>query len=121
MLYRVVLALFLIAGVGCNPATAPTPTLAPGFSTSTDQQLGSTLAAADQFYNRLQTDQKAGTFKPTAAEVTALNGLQAALAEANPVYLAYHNGTGTLAAAQAAVNKVSTAQVSAQILITGGK
>ena len=121
-LLSVFLALPLI--FGCATAKAPTPPTAPGFSTTDggwDQQLGSTLAGADQFYNKLQADQKAGTFKPTAAEVTALNALQTALVAANPVYLAYHNGTGTLAAAQAAVGQVSTAQTNAQVLITGGK
>jgi len=122
MIQRTLLSLVLTLPmiVGCATATAPTPPLAPGYSNSTDQQLGSTLAAADAFYNKLQTDQKAGTFIPTAAEVTALNALQVALATANPVYLAYHNGTGTLTAAQAAVSKVSTAQTNAQTLITGG-
>ena len=107
---------------GCSvTASTPPAALAPGYSSPADQQMGSTLAAADQFYNRLQTDQKSGTFKPTASEVTALNALQTALTVANPVYLAYHNGTGTLAAAQAAVAKVSTAQTNAQNLIAGGK
>jgi hypothetical protein len=105
---------------GCVTATAPAGPVAPGFSNSTDQQMGSTLAAADQFYNRLQADQVTGAFKPTSAEVTALNTLQQALAVANPIYLAYHNGTGTLAAAQQAISNVSTAQTNAQTLI-GGK
>lgn len=115
------LALALPLIVGCTTATAPAPPLAPGYTNSTDQQLGSTLAAADAFYNKLQADQKAGAFSPTAAEVSALNALQVALATANPVYLAYHAGTGTLAAAQTAVNNVSTAQTNAQVLISGGK
>lgn len=107
---------------GCTKtATTATPPLAPGYSNSTDQQLGSTLAAADAFYNKLQSDQKSGAFSPTAAEVTSLNVLQVALATANPIYLAYHNGTATLAQAQAAVNQVSTAQTAAQSLISGGK
>jgi hypothetical protein len=118
-LLSIFLALPLMAG--CAKSTASTPPLAPGFSNSADQTLGTTLAAADAFYNKLQTDQAAGTFKPTAAEVTALNALQLALSAANPIYLAYHNGTGSLAAAQDAVNKVSAAQTNTQVLITGGK
>ena len=120
---RIILSLALaMPMMGCtHSATTTTVPLAPGYSSATDQQLGSTLAAADAFYNKLQSDQQAGAFKPTAAEVTALNALQVALATANPVYLAYHNGTGTLAQAQAAVNNVSTAQANAQALISGGK
>lgn len=110
----------VLTGCGAKSST-PSTAVAPGYSSSIDQQLGSTLAAADAFYNQLQSDQKSGTFKPTAAEVTALNALQAALAVANPVYLAYHNGTGTLQAAQTAVQNVSTAQANAQALIGGGK
>lgn len=110
-----------VVGCGAVNSTTPPAALAPGYSSIDDQNLGSTLAAADQFYNKLQSDQKAGNFTPTAVEVTALNALQTALTVANPIYLAYHNGTGTLASAQAAVGKVSTAQTNAQILITGGK
>jgi hypothetical protein len=118
---RYALLLCLLLPIGCATATAPTPPLAPGYTNSTDQNLGATLAAADAFYNKLQADQKAGTFTPTAAEVTALNALQQALSVANPIYLAYHNGTGSLAAAQSAVANVSTAQTNVQTAIPGGK
>lgn len=102
--------------IGCGAINSTTPPTAPAVFDP-----GPTLAAADAFYNKLQSDQKAGKFSPTAAEVTALNALQTALTVANPLYKAYQNGTGTLAAAQAAVGKVSTAQANAQVLITGGK
>ena len=120
MKLRNLVLLCCLLPMGCT-STAPPPPVAPGYLNSTDQQLGSTIAAADAFYNKLQSDQAAGTFKPTAQEVTALNALQQALTVANPAYLAYHNGSGTLAAAQNAVNQVSLAQTNAQTLITGGK
>lgn len=120
ILLSLTLSAALLTGCAHSTTTAAVP-LAPGYANSTDQQLGSTLAAADAFYNKLQADQKSGAFTPTSAEVTALNSLQLALATANPVYLAYHNGTGSLVAAQTAVNNVSTAQTNAQVVVSGGK
>jgi hypothetical protein len=112
-------AILSISVAGCRSANAPAPPPAPGYSSSIDQSLGQTLAAADAFYNRLQTDAKAGTFKPTSDEVAALNRLQAALAAANPLYLAYHNGTGSLQATQTSVDAVSAAETNVQTLVGG--
>jgi hypothetical protein len=114
MTHRLILALCLMVPLlGCPTAT----TTPPPAATAPSVDPGPALAAADQFYNRLQTRQVSGDFKPTAAEVTALNALQQALAVANPVYLAYKAGTGSLQAAQDAAAKVSTAQTNAQNLI----
>jgi pectin methylesterase-like acyl-CoA thioesterase len=109
---------------GCPSATTtttPSAALAPGYANSTDQQLGETLAAANGFYNKLAADQKAGTFKPTSKEVTALNVLQSALSVADPVYLDYHNGRQTLQAAQEAVDRVQAAQTNVQTMIGATK
>jgi hypothetical protein len=114
------LLLILVFASGCKTVTAPPVPLAPGYQNSIDQQLGETLASANAFYNKLQTNQKAGLFSPTAIEVTALNALQSSLTVANPVYLAYHNGTGTQASAQTAIANVTSAQTNVQNLL-GGK
>jgi hypothetical protein len=117
-----ILALAIPLSVGCAKSTAPTPPTAPGYTNAVDQSLGETLAAARAFYTRLQTDAAAGTFKPSAAETSALNDLGTAINVAEPIYLAYHAGTATQAAAQQAVNNVITAQSAAQSQVSqGGK
>ncbi len=105
---------------GCKSSTTPTPPLAPGYTNSVDQSLGESLAAARAFYNRLQTDYTSGTFKPSNGEKAALNDLALAINAAEPVYLAFHNGTGTQAAAQAAISNVTMKQTAVQSQITSG-
>jgi hypothetical protein len=119
---------------GCTPSTSPTPTppLAPGYSNQADQVMGETLAAAHAFYGTIQCETKAmnwsqvfNTCTPdpnistvlvlTPTEKTAFNDFGAALNVAQPVYLAYHAGTATQAAAQAAVNTVAQKQSAIQI------
>lgn len=103
---------------GCKTNPGPAQPLAPGFTNSVDQSLGETLAAARAFYSRLQLDATAGTFKPSAAETQALNGLSAAINAAEPVYLAYHAGTGSQAAAQAAIDAVTQKQAAVTTIIS---
>lgn len=102
---------------GCVTATSTTPTNA----TAASIDPGPALAGATKFYDDMQVAQATGSFKPTAAEVTAFNILQSALSVANPLYLAYKAGTGTLAAAQAAADKVATANTAAYNLVYGVK
>lgn len=105
-----------IAMAGCAKPNSPTPPLAPGYQNTSDQTMGQTLAAANAFYNRIQTDSAAGTVTLSAAEKTALNALATALNIANPTYLAFHNGTATQAAAQSAINDVTAKQQAVQAL-----
>ena len=55
----------------------------------------------------------------SAQEKTVLNDLGTAINQADQLYLAYHNGQGTQAAAQGAVDAVTTKQAAAQALIPG--
>ena len=104
----------VLAVSGCKPATGPTPPLAPGYTNQVDQTMGQTLAAAHAFYQTLQQDTVAGNFFPSPAEKTALNALAASLNVAQPIYIAYHNGTATQAQAQAAVADVVQKQSTLQ-------
>jgi hypothetical protein len=108
--------LFIPLLAGCAKQNAPTPPLAPGYTNTADQTLGETLAAARGFYNRLQADAAQGTFKPSAAERQALNDLGIAINAAEPIYLAFHAGTGTQAAATAAISNVTQKQAAVQSL-----
>jgi hypothetical protein len=99
---------------GCVKTTSPAGPPAPGYTNSYDQTFADILAPANAFFNRLHDDQIAGTFKPTQAEVNVLNSLQSSLAIANPAYLAYHNGTGSLTTTQNAITRVQFAQNAAQ-------
>ena len=127
MKYSILAIIVVLAGCATPSATTPTQATAPptcpttGYISCDDQSLAAILAGATQFYNSMHDQQAAGTFKPTSAEVTALNILQSSVAQAAPIYENYHNGLGTLTAAQNAIDKVSAAQTSAQNLITGGK
>jgi hypothetical protein len=76
--------------------------------------MGQSLAAAHAFYQTLQQDTVAGKFFPSPAEKTALNALAASLNVAQPIYIAYHNGTATQAQAQAAVADVVQKQSTLQ-------
>ena len=106
---------------GCKTTTGTTPPLAPGYQNSADQQMGQILAGAHAFYQQIQQDSAAGTVALSAGEKTALNDLGTAINYAQTAYLAYHNGQGTQAAAQAAVDAVSAKQTAVQALIPGVK
>lgn len=95
---------------GCPTATAPTPPLAPGYLNTADQQMGEILAGAHSFYTTIQQESVAGTLVLTPTQKTAFNEFGVSLNAAQTVYLAYHNGAATQAAAQTAVNTVQSQQ-----------
>jgi hypothetical protein len=94
----------------CTPSSTPSQVTAPGYSNSTDQQMGEILAGAHAFYTSIQQQSAAGQLALTATEKAAFNDFAVSLNAAQTVYLAYHAGTATQAAAQAAVNTVQTKQ-----------
>src|ERR1039458_9058022 len=103
-----------LAFAGCKTVTSAPQPLAPGYSSQTDQTMGQTLAAAHAFYQTLQQDALTGKFLPSAAEKTALNALAVSLNVAQPIYIAYHNGTATQAQAEAAIADVVSKQAALQ-------
>lgn len=105
-----IVALFWIVPTGCAP-TAATPTvLAPGYQNAADQQMGEILAGAHSFYTSIQQQVGAGTLTLTPQVKAAFNTFGVSLNAAQTVYLAYHNGQATQAAAQTAVNQVQSQQ-----------
>jgi hypothetical protein len=103
-------------GAGCAKPNQPAPPLAPGYSNQADQTMGEALAAAHGFYQRMQSDAAAGTFKPTVGESKALDELGTAINIAQPLYLAFHAGTGSQQAAQSAVDQVTLKQAAVQAM-----
>ena len=71
---------------------------------------GEILSGARAFYISIQQQSAAGTLTLDATTKTAFNDFGVALNSAEAVYLAYHNGTATQAAAQTAVNTVQSQQ-----------
>jgi len=114
-------ACLLLPIAGCKTASSPTPPLAPGYQNTADQTIGETLAAAHAFYAQIQADAASGKYPPSDTEKAALNAFGVTLNTAQIAYLAYHTGTGTEAAAQAAATQVQTQQTALQSSITGGK
>src|ERR1700734_2784110 len=106
----VLMACMALPLTGCPAATTPPAALAPGYINAADQQMGEILAGARSFYQTIQQESAAGTVILTATEKTAFNAFGTSLNAANTVYLAYHSGTQTQAAAQAAVNTVQAQQ-----------
>lgn len=109
-----------ISGCGAVNSTTPPAAVAPGYLNQADQIMGEVLQSAHALYYRLQQDSLTGKFVPSPAEVTVLNNLQVALNSAQPIYIAYHNGTATQNQAQIAVDSVKQNQAAVQSLI-GGK
>lgn len=108
--YFILLALALPLA-GCPVVTAPTPPLAPGYSSQTDQSLGEALAALNAFVAHERTVNYPNLIPAMqAAEKPYLNGLIAATNAASAAYTAFHAGTGTLDAAQTAMSNAQTAQ-----------
>lgn len=107
---------------GCKIATSTTPAaaLAPGFFSQADQTMDQVLVGAHTFYVTVQQNTAAGTYTPSAAELTALNNFGSALNAAQSIYIAYHAGSATAAQAQTAVNAVQTQQTALQSTITTG-
>ena len=119
------LSLSMLAG--CATATSPTPPLAPGYFNTADETMGKVLSGARAFYRTIQCETQTMNWAKatdscvadptitspmvlTPTEKTAFNTFQISLNVGNQVYLAYHAGTATQAAAQAAVNTVKTQQ-----------
>lgn len=103
--------------VGCNvQSTQPTQVLAPGYINQADQQMKGILDGAAAFYNRIKAESDAGRLVLTVSEKAAFNNLGVSINVAQPIYLAFHNGTGTQANAQNAVNAVSAQQTAVQNL-----
>jgi photosystem II stability/assembly factor-like uncharacterized protein len=120
-----------LALTGCKTATVAQP-LAPGYINAADQQMGELLAGAGTFYNTIKCEtQGLNWSQPTAACVSdpnitapmvlnataklSFNDFGLALNQADSVYLAWHAGTATQAAAQAAVTAVQTKQAALPI------
>ena len=111
-LIAITLSLCMVPILGCPAASTTTPAaaLAPGYMNQADQQMGQVLSGAHSFYTTIQQDSAAGKVSLTPTEKTAFNDFGASLNAADTIYLAYHNGTATAAAAQAAVNTVQQKQ-----------
>lgn len=111
-LLAAVFTVALIFPVGCAPKNQPTrpATLAPGYMSAADQQMGQILAGARQFYLSIQSQSQSGTLTLTPTVKVAFNDFGAALNTADSVYLAYHQGNATQAQAQAAINLVQQKQ-----------
>ena len=113
------LALLMPVGMtGCKTVTTTQP-LAPGYLNQADETMGRALAAAEAFYQKMQMQSATGVVTLSAAEKKVLNDLGTAINQADPLYLAYHNGQGTQAAAQAAIDQVTTQQAVVQAAIPG--
>jgi hypothetical protein len=111
LLILTALCLTLTACPGSNPSNPTTPAqLAPGYSNQADQTMGEILSGAHAFYQSIQQQAAAGTLTLDATTKAAFNQFGTALNAAQSVYLAYHNGQATQAAAQTAVNQVQSQQ-----------
>lgn len=95
---------------GCATATAPTPPVAPGYTSAADQTLGESLAAVNAFVGQEKINYAAETPAQQATEKPYLNSLITATNLANAAYQSFHAGTQTLAQAQTAYASAKTAQ-----------
>ena len=105
-----ILTALCLALTGCPATTTNPATLAPGYANTADQQMGEILAGAHSFYTTIQQESATGQMTLSATEKQAFNAFGVSLNAAQTVYLAYHNGTATQAAAQSAVNQVQQQQ-----------
>ena len=116
----ILLATLALPLTGCPNTTAPTPPLAPGYSSPADQALGQSLAAVNGFRKseegNYNCDAAAAAAKTCltpaqqAVEKPYLNQFINAVNLANQAYTAFHAGTQTLAQAQAAEQAAESAQ-----------
>lgn len=106
------LACLALPLAGCPAATSTTAAtaLAPGYNNATDQTVGQTLAALHALVQKATIDYANLTPAQQTMEKTVLNNLVLAVNTADSLYLAYHQGSGTLLAAQNAVTNAQTAQ-----------
>ena len=132
VMFALVLMMVPLALPGCKTVTSPPQPLAPGYNNAADQQMGEILSGARGFYSTIQCETQGLNWSQltsscvadpkittpmvlTAAEKTAFNDFGVSLNAANTVYLAYHAGTQTEAAAQAAVTAVQQKQAALPI------
>ncbi len=114
--WAAIAAIYGIVGlfsVGCTPAaTNPTTPaqLAPGYNNAADQQMGEILSGARAFYQSIQQQSLSGKLVLTPAQKIAFNDFGVAINTAESIYLSYHGGGATQAAAQSAVDRVQTKQ-----------
>lgn len=120
---RLILALCLIP-IGCvHSGTVATPI--PGAANPFDSSAYQTLRVAHDIAQSLSTQacsnngNKPGCFTPKPAEKTAINQFIQDLNLADTIYAAYHSGSQTQAAAQAAISKVQADQTALPTNIKG--
>src|ERR1035437_8420382 len=65
------LLLCLLIPLGCATATAPTPSLAPGYLNLSDQQIGQILSGARTFYNTVQCETQTLNWSQAAQQCIA--------------------------------------------------
>lgn len=116
---------------GCKTA-AVAPPLAPGFNNAQDQQIGSILSGARAFYDTIQCETQSLNWDNATSQCVAdpsitaplvlsatvkssFNDFGTALNAAQVVYLQYHSGVATEAAAQAQADLVQQKQSALQI------
>lgn len=118
-----------LAGCPQPSSTTPPTALAPGYIDLPDQKMGEIISGARTFYSTIQCETKGLNWSQagsmcvpdpnittplvlSAAEKTAFNDFGASINIAEVAHLAYHNGTGTLTAAQTAVTATQQKQSS---------
>jgi uncharacterized lipoprotein NlpE involved in copper resistance len=106
-----VLASIVLAGslLGCanqKPVQAP----APGYTSTTDQTLGQSLAAVNAFVQQEKVNYASLSPSQQSVEKPYLNTLIDATNIANATYVAFHQGSATLQQAQTAFNTAENAQ-----------
>lgn len=114
--------LLAISLAGCaHQVTAPIPGATSAFDSNAFQALATAHGIAQSFSTQACSNNgnKPGCFTPKPAEKTAINQFIADLNTADVVYAAYHGGTQTQAAAQAAINKVTSDQAALPANIKG--
>jgi hypothetical protein len=107
-----------LALAGCKTA-ATAPPLAPGYLNQADETMGQALAGAEAFYQKIQLQSATGVVVLSPGEKKVLNDLGTAINQADPLYLAYHNGQGTQAAVQQAIDQVTAQQAAVKAVIPG--
>lgn len=121
-LTRLLLSSMLLLPIGCiHQVTAPIPGSTSSFDSTAYQTLRTAHDIAQSFSTQACSNNgnQPGCFNPKPAEKLAINQFIADLNIADVTYAAYHGGTQTQAAAQAAINKVTSDQASLPANIKG--
>lgn len=103
---------FCIALCGCGAVKSTTPpaALAPGYLSLADQTLGESLKAVKDFAAQETVNYNALPAAAQVKEKTYLNTLITSINVADAAYVGFHEGTQTLAQAQAALTQAQNAQ-----------